>query len=119
MIRWKNQQIWYMTVRLGVCRLKTKGLLVKYTKKVWVMPILLKDKNLRVLVNPGDHDPLHVHVISGELEVKIDISGDEVCVLEKGHRHRNSTNAKHTKMALALCQENLQYLKVEARKYYV
>ena len=83
------------------------------------MPILLRDKNLRVLVNLGDHNPLHVHVISGELEVKIDISGNEVCVLEKGHRHRNTTTTKHPKMALALCQANLQYLQQEAQKYYV
>ena len=52
------------------------------------MPILLRDKGLRVLVNPGDHDPLHVHVINGELEVKIDISGEAAQVLEKGHKHR-------------------------------
>lgn len=83
------------------------------------MPILLRDKNLRVLVNPGDHNPLHVHVINSDLEVKVDISGDEVCVLEKGHKHRNTTTAKHTKMALALCQANLQYPKREAEKYYV
>lgn len=83
------------------------------------MPILLRAQTLRVLVNPGDHYPLHVHVISGEYEVKIDISGDEVCVLAKGHKHRNTTTAKHTKMALALCQANLQYLKEEAEKYYV
>lgn len=83
------------------------------------MPILLRDKNLRVLVNPGDHDPLHVHVISSEFEVKIDISGDQACVLEKGQKHQNTTNAKHTRAALALCQANLQYLKAEARKYYV
>ncbi|MEM8503855.1 MAG: DUF4160 domain-containing protein [Cyanobacteria bacterium P01_D01_bin.1] len=35
---------------------------------------------MRVLVNPGDHNPIHVHVVSGELEVKIDISGDEAQV---------------------------------------
>jgi len=83
------------------------------------MPILLRDRNLRILVNPGDHDPLHVHVISGDLEVKIDISEDNVCVLEKGHKHRNTTTPKHTKMALALCQANLSYLQKEAKKYYV
>jgi len=83
------------------------------------MPILLRDKSLRVLVNPGDHEPLHVHVISPEFEIKIDISGDQACVLEKGHKHQNTTNAKHTRAALALCQANLQYLKAEARKYYV
>ncbi|PSR15475.1 hypothetical protein C8255_22920 [filamentous cyanobacterium CCP3] len=83
------------------------------------MPILLRDKNLRVLVNPGDHNPFHVHVISSEFEVKIDISGDAACVLEKGQKHQNMTNAQHTRAALALCQANLQYLKAEARKYYV
>jgi Domain of unknown function (DUF4160) len=83
------------------------------------VPILLRDKNLRVLVNPGDHDPLHVHVISNEFEVKIDISGEEACVLEKGQKHQNTTNTKHTRAALALCQANLQYLKTEAQKYYV
>jgi hypothetical protein len=82
------------------------------------MPILLRHQHLRVLVNPGGHNPLHVHVISSEFEVKIDIS-EKVCVLEKGQKHQNTTNAKHTKAALALCQANLQYLKTEARKYYV
>ena len=38
------------------------------------MPILLRENNIRVLVNSGDHEPLHVHVIDGGLEVKIDIS---------------------------------------------
>ena len=60
------------------------------------MPILLRDKGLRVLVNPGDHEPLHVHVINGELEVKIDISGEVAQELENGHKHRNTTTAKHT-----------------------
>lgn len=83
------------------------------------MPIVLRYKHLRVLVNPGDHDPLHVHVISSEFEVKIDISEDEACVLEKGQKHQNTTNTKYTKAALALCQANLQYLKTEAQKYYV
>lgn len=83
------------------------------------MPILLRDKGLRVLVNPGDHEPLHVHVINGELEVKIDISGEAAQVLEKGHKHRNTTTAKHTRAAIALCQANLPYLKAEASKYYV
>ena len=83
------------------------------------MPVLLRDKKLRILVNPGDHEPLHVHVIDGELEIKIDISGDSACVLEKGHKHRNTTNAKHTKRALEICQANLSYLREEAKKYYV
>jgi hypothetical protein len=83
------------------------------------MPVLLKYNSLRVLVNPGDHNPLHVHVIDGDLEIKIDISGEEARVLEKGRKHQNTTTAKHTKESLALCQANLSYLKVEAAKYYV
>ena len=83
------------------------------------MPILLKENNIRVLVNPGDHNPLHVHVIDGELEVKIDISGEEASVLEKGRKHQNTTTAKHTRAAIWLCQANLPYLKAEAAKYYV
>ena len=83
------------------------------------MPILLRNNSIKVLVNPGDHDPLHVHVISGKLEVKIDISGEVACVLEKGHKHQNTTTTKHTKMALAICQANLQYLKEAAEQYYV
>lgn len=71
------------------------------------------------MVNPGDHEPLHVHVIDGELEVKIDISRDEVCVLEKGQKRRNTITSKHTKTVLALCQANLKYLQEEAQKYYV
>ena len=62
------------------------------------------------MVNPGDHNPLHVHVISAELEVKIDISGDQARVLEKGQKHQNTTNPRHIKMAIALCQTHLQYL---------
>ena len=83
------------------------------------MPILLRENNIRVLVNPGDHEPLYVHVIDGELEVKIDISGDEASVLEKGRKHQNTTTAKHTREAIGLCQANLSYLKAEAAKYYV
>jgi hypothetical protein len=83
------------------------------------MPILLRYKGLKVLVNPGDHEPLHVHVINGELEVKIDISNEEVQVLEKGHKHQNTTTTQHTREAIALCQANLSYLKAEAAKYYV
>jgi hypothetical protein len=83
------------------------------------MPILIRYEGLRVLVNPGDHDPIHVHVINGELEVKIDISGDEAKVLEKGHKHQNTTTAQHTREAIGLCQANLPYLKAEAAKYYV
>lgn len=83
------------------------------------MPILLRENNIRVLVNPGDHEPLHVHVIEGELEVKIDISGNEVTVLEKGRKHQSTTTAKHTRAAISLCQAHLPYLKAEAAKYYV
>ena len=83
------------------------------------MPILLRENNIRVLVNPGDHEPLHVHVIDGELEVKIDISGEEASVLEKGRKRQNTTTAKHTRAAISLCQANLPYLKAEAAKYYV
>lgn len=83
------------------------------------MPVLIRDNNLRVFVIPGDHDPMHVHVIDGELDVKIDISENEVCVLEKGRKHRNTTNHRHTKRALSLCQTNLLYLRKEAQKYYV
>jgi hypothetical protein len=83
------------------------------------MPILLRHKGLRILVNPGDHDPLHVHVIDGKLEVKRDISGEEARVLEKGRKYQNTTTAKHTSEAIALCQANLPYLKAEAAKYYV
>lgn len=39
--------------------------------------------------------------------------------IREGHKHRNTTTTKHTKAALTLCQENLQYLKKEAEKYYV
>ena len=83
------------------------------------MPILLRHRSLRVLVNPGDHNPLHVHVIDNKLEVKIDISGEQAKVLEKGRKHQNTTTARHTREAIALCQANLSYLKVEAAKYYV
>ena len=83
------------------------------------MPILLRHKSLRVLVNPGDHNPLHVHVIDGELEVKIDISGEAAQMLEKGRKRQITTTAKHTREAIALCQANLPYLKLEAAKYYV
>jgi hypothetical protein len=65
------------------------------------MSILLGDKNLRVLVNPGDHNPLHVHVISREFEVKIDISGEQACVSEKGQKHQGSTGAVPSQFAIS------------------
>ena len=74
------------------------------------MPILLRANNIRVLVNPGDLEPLHVHVIDGELEVKIDISGDEASVLEKGRKHQNTTTAKHTREAIGLVSGQLAIL---------
>lgn len=74
------------------------------------MPILLRHKGLRVLVNLGDHDPIHVHVVDGEPEVKIDISGEVAQVLEKGRKHQNTTKAKHTRAAIALCTRKLAIL---------
>ncbi|MEL6940124.1 MAG: DUF4160 domain-containing protein [Cyanobacteria bacterium J06598_1] len=76
--------------------------------------------DLRIEAWPGDHNPLHVHVSTknNELEAKIDISGDEVKVLRPAKNERIRTNSKHTKRALKLCQENLEYLQEAVRKYY-
>lgn len=81
---------------------------------------LFRAGNLRIEAWPGDHNPLHVHVSTknNELEVKIDISGDEVKVSRPAKDERTRTNSKHTKRALQLCQENLEYLQKAVRKYY-
>jgi len=63
---------------------------------------------------------IHVHVSTknNELEIKIDISGDEVKVLRPAKDERIRTSSKHTQRALQLCQENLEYLQEAVRKYY-
>lgn len=84
------------------------------------MPILLKTGNVRVLVYPGDHLPIHVHVVTKDrsLEVKIDISGSEPMEMRPAKDERMKTTAKHTKRALKLCSDNLEMLREGAGKYY-
>ena len=84
------------------------------------MPTLLQTGNLRILVYPGDHPPMHVHVVTKDrsLEVKIDISGPEPIEMQPAKDERMKTTAKHTKRALQLCSDNLEMLKKGAEKYY-
>ena len=84
------------------------------------MPTLLQTGNLRILVYPGDHPPMHVHVVTKDrsLEVKIDISGSEPIEMRPAQDERIKTTAKHTKQALQLCSDNLEMLKKGAEKYY-
>ena len=81
---------------------------------------LYREGDLRIRAWPGDHDPIHVHVSTknGEYEVKIDISKDEVEALTPAKDERIRTTPKHTKRALRVCQENLEYLREAVRKYY-
>ena len=84
------------------------------------MPVLLKTGDIRILVYPGDHPPMHIHVVTKDrsLEVKIDISGDEPMAMRPAKDERMKTTAKHTKRALKLCSDNLETLREGAEKYY-
>ena len=84
------------------------------------MPTLLKTGNLRILVYPGDHTPIHVHVVTKDrsLEVKVDISGPEPVEMRPAKDERMKTTAKHTKRALQICSDNLEMLREGAQKYY-
>ncbi|PZO58696.1 MAG: hypothetical protein DCF15_04480 [Phormidesmis priestleyi] len=84
------------------------------------MPILLQTDDIRILVYPGDHPPIHVHVVTKNrsLEVKIDISCSEPMEMRPAKDERMKTTAKHTKRALKLCSDNLEILREGAEKYY-
>ena len=84
------------------------------------MPTLLQAGDIRILVYPGDHPPIHVHVVTKDrsLEVKIDISGAEPVEIRPAQDERMKTTAKHTKRALELCSDNLEMLREGAEKYY-
>jgi hypothetical protein len=84
------------------------------------VPILLKIGDIRILAYPGDHLPIHVHVVTKDrsLEVKIDISGSEPMEIRPAKDEQMKTTAKHTKRALELCGDNLEILKEGAEKYY-
>lgn len=84
------------------------------------MPILFQIGDIRILVYPGDHLPLHVHVVTKDrsLEVKIDISGPVPVEMRPAKDERMKTTAKHTKRALKLCRDNLEVLKEGVEKYY-
>ncbi|MEO1396474.1 MAG: hypothetical protein AAFV90_26595 [Cyanobacteria bacterium J06634_5] len=82
------------------------------------MPTLLQTGNLRILVYPGDHPPIHVHVVTKDrsLEVK-DISGPDLVEMRLARNERMKTTAKYTKQALQLCSDNLEMLREGAEKY--
>jgi len=84
------------------------------------VPVLLKTGDIRTLVYPGDHSPMHVDVVTKarSLEVKIDISSSEPVEMRPATDERMKTTAKHTKRALKLCSDNLEILKEGAEKYY-
>ena len=84
------------------------------------MPVLLQTGDIRILVYPGDHPPIHVHVVTKDrsLEVKIEISGSEPTEMRPAKDERMKTTAKHTKQALELCRDNLEVLREGAEKYY-
>ena len=85
------------------------------------MPTILKlEDGVKVLVNPGDHTPVHVHVRNKDrsLEVKIDISGDVAKMMRPAKDERVKTTPKFTRFALERCQSNLKLLQNAARIYY-
>jgi Domain of unknown function (DUF4160) len=84
------------------------------------MPIILQSGDIRILVYPGDHPPIHVHVVTKNrsLEVKIDISGADPMEMRPAKDEQMKTTAKHTKRALKLCSDNLEILRKGAEKYY-
>lgn len=85
------------------------------------MPKILRlSGGASVVVYPGDHPPIHVHVKSkdGLLEVKVDISGDVVREMRRARNERIKTTNAFTRLALKGCQENLGYLQQRVRQYY-
>ena len=84
------------------------------------MPTLLTEGDLRILVYPRDHPPIHVHVITKDrlLEVKIDISGTKPKVIRAAKNERIKTTQKHTKRALQLCADNLAIIQRRANDVY-
>ena len=83
------------------------------------MPVLIRlPGKIRVIVYPGDHPPTHVHIKDTQYEVKVDISGDVVSVIEPSKKERFKTTPKFTQKALQICQANLQFLQEEVRVYY-
>ena len=84
------------------------------------MPVLLQTGDIRILVYPGDHPPIHVHVVTKDrsLEVKIDLSGSELMEMRPAKDERMQTTAKHTNRVLELCRDNLEILREGAEKYY-
>ncbi len=84
------------------------------------MPIILRIDGNRIVVNPGDHLPIHVYVQNKDksLEVKIDISGDQAVPMRPAKDKRIKTTSAFTKLALKLCQNNLQFLQNAVRIYY-
>ena len=84
------------------------------------MPVLFQTGDIRILVYPGDHPPIHVHVVTKDrsLEVKIDISSDKPVEMRPAKNERMKTTEKHTRQALQLCSDNLEMLREGAEKYY-
>lgn len=84
------------------------------------MPTLLSAEDLRILVYPRDHPPIHVHVITKDrsLEVKVDISDAAPIAMRPAKNERMKTTPRHTKRALQLCADNLAMLKRRAADVY-
>lgn len=84
-----------------------------------LMPVLIRFAGkVRIIVYPGDHPPTHVHVKDTQHEVKIDISGEVVKVMQPSNKERFKTTPKFAEKALQLCQASLDFLKEEVKIYY-
>lgn len=41
------------------------------------MPTIFRDKSFRFVIYPNDHEPAHVHVLKGDVNLRIKLSLDE------------------------------------------
>ena len=72
------------------------------------MPKIWTDGNISIIVyTRNEHQPAHVHVISSDYEVKIDIKGDSQDVLSPSKNSRVKTTSQFTKKAQQLVKDRL------------
>lgn len=72
------------------------------------MPKIWTDGNISIIVyTRNEHQPAHVHVVSSEYEVKIEIRSDAQQVLPPSKNSRVKTSSQFTKKARQLVKERL------------
>ena len=72
------------------------------------MPKIWTDGNISIIMyTRNEHQPAHVHVVSSDYEVKIDIKSDSQAILLPSKNSRVKTNSQFTKKARQLVKEHL------------